>query len=139
MRRMIWVMATVTFLSGCQTFGQLERGLDALMGHSAQEAFGIIGYLTAKQQFGSDIVYVWSTSSSGALVFPSTSHSNGTVGGVGYNGTTTYNQVVPVNYSCLIKLIADENDRLKRWEYEGNIGGCSAYTSRLAPLTKSAG
>ena len=52
-------------------------------------------------------------------------------------GTTTQNQMVPVNYNCLIKLVADSSGILRRWEYDGNLGGCSGYIERLNKFTES--
>ncbi len=131
MKKACLVLTVLAMLSGCATFGQMEEGLNALMGKDAMVAFDVLGYPSGKQQFGSDTVYVWSVSSSGALVLPQTSTTYGTVGMTPVYGTTTYNQVVPVNYNCLIKLVADSNDRLVKWEYNGNIGGCRNYISRL--------
>lgn len=52
-------------------------------------------------------------------------------------GMTTYTQVVPVSYNCLIKLVADSSGRLITWEYDGNLGGCRNYISRLKAYADS--
>lgn len=119
------------FLSGCATFGQLERGLNFMMDKDESVAFEVLGYPTGKQESGSDTVYYWSVSRSGTLFMPGTSTTSGTVGTTPYYGTTTYNQAVPVNYNCLIKLVSGPMGYLKHWEFDGNYGGCEHYISRV--------
>lgn len=125
------------FLSGCATFGQLEQGLKYMMGEDISVAFNTLGYPTSKQEFGQDTVYYWSISNSGTLLLPQTATTYGTVGTTPVYGTTTYNQAVPVNYNCLIKLIANSAGTLKSWEYSGNIGGCKHYINRVDAYYKS--
>lgn len=131
MRNVLASILLITCLASCATFGQLETGLKSLMGHDAQTAFDALGYPSGKMNFGTDTVYYWAINRSGTLVLPQTSTTSGYVGSTPVYGSTTYNQVVPVNYNCQIKLIADSNGTLKSWEYEGNIGGCQSYISRL--------
>lgn len=128
----------VVFLSGCAMFGQLDSGLDALMGKSERQAFAVLGYPSSKQEFAGDIIYTWNVSSSGTLLLPQTATTYGTVGTTPVFGTTTYNQAVPVNYNCMIKLIAGQDRTLKSWEYNGNLAGCSSYIQRLNEYAKSA-
>lgn len=130
-------LSLTILLTGCVSFSQMERGLESLVGENSQEAFNVLGYPSAKQEFGNDIVYVWSSSQSGTIFVPQTSTTHGTVGTTPVYGSTTYNQAVPVNYNCLIKLIADQDNTLRKWEYEGNIGGCAKYIRRLNDYYKS--
>lgn len=118
-------------ISGCATFGQLEQGLSYMMGKPETVAFNVLGYPSGKQEFGGDTVYYWAVSSSGTLFVPQTSTTYGSVGTAPVYGSTTYNQAVPVNYSCQIKLVADPNGYLKHWEYNGNLGGCRNYIQRV--------
>lgn len=123
-------------VSGCATFGQMESGLNSLMGRNETEAFSVLGYPSGKQQFGSDTVYIWEVSNTGTLLLPQTATTYGTVGTIPVYGTTTYNQAVPINNSCLIKIAADSDGTLKNWEYKGNLGGCKNYISRLDSYNK---
>jgi hypothetical protein len=109
----------------------MERGLNALQGRDVQIAFDVLGYPSGKQEFGNDIVYYWQVDSSGAILLPQTSTTTGYVGMTPVYGSTTYNQVVPVNYNCLIKLVTDDKGVIKTWEYNGNYGGCASYIKRL--------
>jgi hypothetical protein len=121
----------VILLAGCATFGQLEEGLNSLMGKQDTEAFSVLGYPSSKQEFGNDTVYSWYLSQSGTLFVPQTSTTTGYAGRTPLYGVTTYTQAVPVNYSCQIKLIAGKNGTLKSWEFDGNLGGCTQYINRL--------
>ncbi|WP_025442277.1 hypothetical protein [Vibrio parahaemolyticus] len=125
------LLVVLLLLSGCVTFGQLERGLDYMMGESDSVAFNVLGYPSGKQEFGSDTVYYWFINNSGVVFVPQTSTTYGSVGTTSFYGTTSYSQAVPVNYSCQIKLIADSYGVLTRWEYNGNIGGCKSYIKRV--------
>lgn len=136
MRKIFFVTAAMLALCGCSTFSNIESGLSALMGRPASEAFGVLGYPSGKQQFGSDTVYYWSISRSGMLMMPQTATTTGYVGRTPIYGATQYNTAMPVNYNCQIKLVADSSDTLKNWEYEGNIGGCQSYASRLKGLAR---
>ncbi|MCR9888042.1 hypothetical protein NB550_12200 [Vibrio parahaemolyticus] len=118
-------------LAGCATFNQLEQGLNNMMGEHESIAFNVLGYPDSAQQFGSDTVYYWAVNKSGTVFVPQTSTTYGSVGDVSFYGKTTYNQAVPVNYSCLIKLVSDSSGYLKSWEYDGNYGGCSNYINRV--------
>lgn len=129
--KIILVLLLCLGLVGCATFGQMQRGLNALQGRNVQTAFDVLGYPSGKQEFGSDTVYYWQVNSSGTILLPQTSTTSGYVGMTPVYGSTTYNQVVPVNYNCLIKLITDEKGIIKTWEYNGNYGGCASYIKRL--------
>jgi len=124
------------FLAGCATFGQMQRGLNALTGQNIQTAFDVFGYPSGKQEFGNDVVYYWQTSSSGVIPVPMTATTlNNNLGTFPSYSTTTYNQLVPVSYDCLIKLITDETGTIRTWEYEGNYG-CVGYIHRLNTYCK---
>lgn len=128
----LWKSLAVVFLAGCATFGQMEDGLRSLMGKPDSEAFSVLGYPSAKQEFGNDTVYSWYVSQSGSLFIPQTSITTGYVGRSPVYGTTTYTQAVPFNYNCQIKIVADKSGIMRSWEYTGNIGGCTQYINRLS-------
>lgn len=123
-------------LSGCATFGQMEDGLNSLMGRAEQEAFSVLGYPSGKQQFGSDTVYIWEVSKSGTLLLPQTITTYGNVGSIPIYRTSTFNQAVQVNNNCLIKVAANSSGTLINWEYSGNYGGCNNYINRLDAYNK---
>lgn len=132
----IQLLLAVMLLSGCVTFGQMKAGLDVLMGQRTERAFDVLGYPSDKQEYGSDTVYTWYTNSTGTIFVPNVSTTYGSVGRVPVYAQTTSTQAVPVSYNCVIKLVANSGV-LKRWEYNGNIGGCSAYIQRLKTLVAS--
>ena len=131
MRKIIALLALAILVSGCATFGQMEKGLNALQGSNVQTAFDVLGYPSSKQEFGKDTVYYWKVANSGTMLLPETSTTTGYVGMTPVYGTTTYNQAVPVSYNCLIKIITDDRGTIKTWEYNGNYGGCGCYIDRL--------
>jgi hypothetical protein len=127
----LWKLLSVVLLTGCATFGQLEEGLNSLIGKPDSEAFAVLGYPSSKQEFGNDTVYTWYENRSGTMFIPQVATTRGHVGYTPVAGTTTYTQAVPVNYNCQIKLIAGGNGILKQGGYSGNIGGCTPYINLL--------
>jgi hypothetical protein len=135
--RKIGLVATLGIIfSGC-VGSMIENGLNALQGRDVRAAFNVLGYPSGKQDFGSEIVYFWSYSDSGTQFVPQTSTTSGLIGNVPVYGTTTYNQAVPYNYNCLIRLITDKSDRIIMWDYKGNLAGCSHYAGRLNAYYKN--
>jgi hypothetical protein len=124
------------FLSGCATFGQMENGLQALMGQDISTAFNVIGYPQGKQQFGSDTVYYWDKNYAGTIFVPQISSTSGSIGNTSFNGYTSYTQAIPVSYACSIKLV-ERDGRLSSYEYSGNIGGCKNYIDHLNTFYKN--
>ena len=123
-------------LAGCATFGGMEDNLNGLVGRPEREAFKALGYPNSKQNFGNETVYVWGRSSSGTYYVPQTTSTTGYVGSTPVYGTTTYNQPVAYNYNCTIRVIVDQQNYIKTWEYDGNLGGCAAYMQRLSAYSK---
>jgi len=109
----------------------MDKGLNALMHKDAGVAFGVIGYPDGKNKFGNETVYFWTLNQTSTMVLPQTSTTTGMVGMTPVYGTTSYNQAVPLNCNCLIKLIANENNVLIRYEWRGNNCGCRSYNDRL--------
>jgi hypothetical protein len=136
MRKVTIATATLlTALVGCATFGQLEEGLNALVGRSESEAFSAFGYPNGKQEFGADTVYVWGRSQNTTMFLPQTQTTTGYVGTTPVYGTTTSTQAIPMNFNCTIKIIVNSG-RIKTWEYDGNMGGCESYIKRLNAYLK---
>ena len=57
--RYLMLVLFISVTSGCASFGQMEDGLNSLMGRNEQDAFSVLGYPSGKQQFGGDTVYIW--------------------------------------------------------------------------------
>lgn len=137
MKKFIVLSFVASLLSGCATFGQMEEGLNALMGHKDETAFNVLGYPSGKQEFGSDILYIWGRNASGNLALPQTTTTYGNVGTTPFYGTSTSIQNVPYSYNCTIKLMANYQGILSHWEYDGNLGGCTPYIQRLNKFRES--
>lgn len=91
--KIVLILLSCLWFSGCATFGQMQRGLNALRGQDVQTAFDILGYPSGKQEFGSDTVYSWQVDSSGAILLPQTSTISGSVGMTPVYGSTTYKPI----------------------------------------------
>lgn len=135
MKSLILILALA--ITGCATFSSMEKGLDKLNGKNISEAFQLLGYPSGKQTFGQDTVYVWSNNQQGTMYMPQTATTSGLVGNTYYSGQTSYNQAVPVNYNCEIKIVATESGTIKNWQYNGNRGGCSNYISTLSKYAEN--
>lgn len=130
MFKLIASLIVLLFLAGCFD-AQMNNGLQALGGSNIETAFRVLGYPDAQQKFGYDTMYIWQTRSSGAIFIPQTSTTFGHVGSTPVYGTTTYNQPIPVTYSCTIKIVTDSLGAIKYSEWGGNAAGCQRYASRL--------
>jgi len=113
--------------SGCGTLGQMEDGLNALMGKEARVAFDVLGNPYGKRQSGGDTVYYWFENSYKRQDMSDERNNYGS-----YDRRTN---IAPIHNNCLIKLVADSSDRLIKWEYDGDIGGCYNYIGRLKGYT----
>lgn len=136
MKKNLAIVVAAVALSGCATFGQLEDGLNALVGRHEKEAFSALGYPNSKQEFSGDTVYYWGESRNSAVFMPQTSTTTGYVGRTPVFGTTTSSQLVPVSYNCTIKLVVGEDKVIKDWEFSGNLAGCEPYIKRVKSYTK---
>lgn len=136
MKKNLAIVVAAVALSGCATFGQLEDGLNALVGRHEKEAFSALGYPNSKQEFSGDTVYYWGESRNSAVFMPQTATTTGYVGRTPVFGTTTSSQLVPVSYNCTIKLVVGEDKVIKDWEFSGNLAGCEPYIKRVKSYTK---
>ncbi|KEO91528.1 hypothetical protein EH31_02335 [Erythrobacter longus] len=123
-------------LAGCATFSNMETGLNTLMGQPLQAAIDTLGYPQGQMHVGEDTVYGWGREFTVNMPQYQTSNTYGQVGGTSFSantGTTTY---VPTNYNCNVRIAVGPDNRIKNWEFDGNIGGCEAYSSRLKRLAE---
>lgn len=134
--RCLFGVIMVAALSGCLTWGGFEEGLASFKGRPVSEAFDVLGYPAQQQQFGDDTVYTWATSHTGVIVTPTTSTTSGTVGSTPFRATTTGMGTTPVSYACTVKLIVGPDNLVRRYDFEGNMGGCEGYMQRLHRASK---
>lgn len=130
-------VALLVISAGCMSFEYMNQGLHPLVGKNVKTAFEVLGYPDGKQQFGDETVYVWSTNKSSAVLMPQTASTTGMVGLTPVYGTTTYNQAVPINYDCTIKVITGQDNIVKSCEWSGNTFGCDLYRERLTKFYRS--
>ena len=133
----IWAGGLALLLAGCATFGNMEKGLNAMIGQPFQVALDTLGYPQGQMQVGSDTVYGWGRKFSMSMPRYNSANTYGQVGGTPYSATTGYTTYSNVEYSCDIKIIVDQDNIIKTWEFDGNIGGCDAYSKRLKPRKQS--
>ena len=91
-----------------------------------REAFAALAI--RKQQFGSDVVYIWVEAMSRQCLYHR-QLQQGYVGTTPISGFTTSNQIVPMSANCTIKIVVGSNGLIKAWERDGNLAGASIYQS----------
>lgn len=118
-------------LTGCASFGDLERGLNALVDEDIDTAVSVLGYPDSKMDFKGQNIYIWSASRVGTVIMPSTAYTTGYVGMTPYTAQTNYNQVSSYQANCMLKISCDSSDRITTWQYEGSVSGCYDFINRL--------
>lgn len=125
------ILVVTLFLTGCATFGQMDEGLNSLIGKDKNIAFQALGYPSQEQTFDDTNVYTWTNSTTGVAMYSSPQTTYGTVGNTSFYGTTTQTNYLPVEYSCKIQVATDKEGKIKNYNYSGNMGGCESYIYRL--------
>ena len=125
------ILAGVILLSGCATFGQMDDGLNSLIGKDKNVAFQILGYPAQEQKFDDTNVYTWSNKTNTVAMYSTPQTTFGTVGNTSFYGTTTETGYLPVEYACKIQFATDIKGIIKNYNYDGNMGGCENYIRRL--------
>lgn len=118
-------------LSGCATFGQMDDGLNSLIGKDKSIAFQALGYPSQEQNFDSTKVYTWTNSTTGVALYSTPQTTYGTIGTTQFYGTTTQTNAIPVEYSCKIQIATNAKGIIENYNYDGNMGGCEGYIRRL--------
>lgn len=131
MRKLVLAVLAAASLTGCATFKNIETGLAALEGQPVQAAFDRLGYPDGQMNVGADTVYVWGRSFMMNMPQYNTATTYGTVGTTPYTANTGVMTSVPMQMQCSIKIAAGPDGVIKTWQYNGNVGGCSAYSSAL--------
>jgi hypothetical protein len=103
---MIAVAATMA-LSGCAKtpFPVLENKLGGLKGHPAKELVAVFGDPTDTQP-GPEKTYVWTLPP--------------------YGGEAA-------GLACTVKVFVDKDDKITRYDFSGNVGGCGYYAHQIDP------
>ena len=94
-----------TLLCGCAKtpFPVIEAKLVALKGHPIKEVVDKLGEPTSIQS-GPEKTYVWSLPS--------------------YGGEA-------VGFECTVTIVTDRADKIARYDFSGNVGGCGYYAHQL--------
>lgn len=129
------MLGVLVWTAGCASWGDMKRGLDGLLGKPLDAAIAKLGYPTAEQTIAGRKLYRWQVSEQSTIVTPTVATTTGTVGaGLGsvpYSVRTTSAIVEPVVYHCQIVLEVDKMEIVQRYQYDGNLGGCESYITRL--------
>ncbi len=136
MRRVILALIAALGLTGCVA-QNLNDGLKGLMGQNIQAAVARLGYPDGQRTMLGDTIYVWSSNHSAVIPLTSTNTTVGTVGSTPVYGTTTSTEWVPANYNCTIQIATDDAGTMKRYQWNGNMGGCAQYARALRPPLNS--
>jgi hypothetical protein len=136
MRKIIVTTALVTVgLSGCATFGQLEEGLDGLIGQNIQAAISVLGFPSGEREIAGIRVVEWGRSNNATFSMPTSSTTTGYLQSgtkmATYAATTNSSVPVVMNFNCNIALQVDSSNVIRRYQYEGNLGGCEPYIKAL--------
>lgn len=135
MRKIVSLLAVAATTAGCATWGQFDEGLNALMNKPLSTAIEKLGYPSGERTIAGRRLVEWGRSQNTAMYMPTTTTTYGTVNtnrGFGtYSGTTTGGTFIPMNYNCTVILEVDQNDIVRRYQYEGNLGGCASYIDAL--------
>ena len=129
--RKLTFLASSALLGACSTFSNMETGLNTMVGQNYTAAFGKLGYPSGQMTFGEDTVYAWGRSFSMNMPRYNQTQTTGQVGGTSFSASTGYTSYSTVDYQCNVKIVVDRNGTIKNWEFDGNIGGCDAYSKRL--------
>jgi hypothetical protein len=117
-------------IAGCAT-QQLDRDLKGLLGQPIQSAVDRLGYPDGEREIMGDKIYVWSTNHNAVMLVPTTTTTTGAVGSTPYTGTTTSMHMMPVAYQCVVQLAVNPDGTIKRYQWQGNQGGCAQYARML--------
>lgn len=135
MRRAILCAAFAAQLSGCATWGQFDDGLRSLVGRPLDEAINVLGMPSSERTVAGRRYIQWSSWHSDVIPAISTSTTHGAVhngrSAANYSATSLSTSYEPVDYACIITLEVDADNRVRRGQYEGNMGGCEPYIWRL--------
>lgn len=129
-------------LAGCATFGQLETGLNSLIGQDLSVAVAQLGFPSAEREVAGMRLVEWGRSNNATFAMPTSSTTTGYVQSgnrtANYSATTMSSTPVTMNFQCHITLQVDSSNVVRRYQYEGNLGGCQPYIRALKEQAESA-
>lgn len=131
MRKIIAGIVVALTLSGCATFGQMEDGLNGLVGQPLDAAVARIGFPSSERNVAGMRIVEWGRSNSAMIAMPTTATTTGYTSSGPFSATTNSTTPVLLNYRCHIALQVDANNIITRYQYEGNLGGCAPYIRAL--------
>lgn len=122
-------------LAGCMTWSGFNEQLGGLVGEPLDLVIQRLGYPNGERQIAGHHVYIWSSNSTGIISMPQTTYGTATAfnrfGTTTAYGSSTSYVPMTVGYNCEILLEVDMSNRIRSYQYNGNIGGCSPYWRRL--------
>jgi hypothetical protein len=124
-------LALAALAAGC-VGSRINSNLTSLIGQNISAAVDKLGYPDGQREMLGDTLYIWSTDRSGLVVVPTTSTTSGNVGGTPYSQTTTGFGAMPAHFHCRIELAVTAAGIIKRFQFDGNNGGCARYANALA-------
>jgi hypothetical protein len=123
MKEILAIVMLAVLLTGCATQAGFEKKLSAYVGSSTDRVVSAWGVPAGTYKSGDAeyLMYTWSNSGSVPITSPTTSYSQGMVGGMPYGGWTygTRTSNVNFNFWCKWTFIAVDG-RVVKWNYEGN-------------------
>lgn len=122
-------------VAGCATWGQMNDGLNGLLGKPIDAAIRKIGYPASEQAIAGRKLYRWGGSHQSSILVPTTTTTTGTIG-LGrqmtpFSATTTGMNFEQYEDGCYITLEVDREDIITRYQYEGNLDGCAPFIRAL--------
>ncbi|MGD0720420.1 MAG: hypothetical protein ABR970_05150 [Roseiarcus sp.] len=109
MRSRFLALAAAAALSACgrTPFPTLEAQLGGLRGQPVAAAIEKLGAPDSQSATAAEKVYVWSTETAAASVDAS------------------------IGLRCAVRVFADRDERIARYDFDGNVGGCARYAHLL--------
>lgn len=119
------MMALCFALIGCAQ-QRIDQGLAAYAGQPAATLFAKLSYPDGRAIVDGRRAYVWgSEHASGSFLAPTAGATRQ------MNLASTTLAMTPVDHTCMIRVVVDDNDRVVSWDAKGNEGGCAPYARRL--------
>lgn len=137
MKRVSMIAVALLGLAGC-VFQNMDDGLKGLVGQDVHVAISALGYPVSQRPLLGDTIYVWSTSQTFTSMTPVTSTTTGYVGTTPVQATTTNYVPTTDTYACTIQMAVDSNNRIKSYQWQGNMGGCARYSNALKQFVQAA-
>ncbi|WP_428898432.1 hypothetical protein Dip518_000627 [Parelusimicrobium proximum] len=118
MKKTIIALCLACGLTACMTMGYLENDLNALRGQDIQHAFNGLGYPDSHGPLGDKTIYYWgSAPTTGTVAMPMQG--------------SAYPMMFSQSQSCTIKVVADANNRIVDYNYQGYPADCQKYIRSL--------